>query len=165
MPAIIAVVVTLASVVSRVVVWVQLTKGRAEISGSRIAINAVSVLFAVLTVFLMSFAAGSLPVPALVLGAFVLQGLASATTAIALVRAGHRGTAPRVPATDIDRLRTAIADLPEHRRAAITADIEAALRTSVDTGLLSSDDADVLARAPLGGLARAHWAMSQATRR
>ncbi|APF34174.1 MULTISPECIES: hypothetical protein [Microbacterium] len=163
-PTLVAGALAIVAAASRPMLWRQLASGRAEASGSQLSINAVSVLFAAFAIIIVALRSDDTGAPGLIIGAFAVQGIASAVTVAAIVRAGRRAGGSSAPRTGVEALRAAVGALPGSRQEQAREDIATALRVAVDGGILSESDAATLTRAPLGGLARAHWALSQTRR-
>lgn len=163
-PTLIAAALAIMAAASRPVLWRQLASGRAEASGSQLSINAISVLFAAFAILIVALRSDDAGAPGLTIGAFAVQGIASAVTVAIIVRAGRRAGGSSTPRTGVEALRAAVGALPAARQERAREDIATALRVAVDGGILSESDAAILTRAPLGGLTRAHWALSQTRR-
>ncbi|OAZ40668.1 hypothetical protein A9Z40_04525 [Microbacterium arborescens] len=89
-PTLVAGALAIVAAASRPMLWRQLASGRAEASGSQLSINAVSVLFAAFAIIIVTLRSDDTGAPGLTIGAFAVQGIASAVTVAAIVRAGRR---------------------------------------------------------------------------
>ncbi|GAA5204881.1 hypothetical protein [Microbacterium kyungheense] len=96
---------------------------------------------------------------------FLLMTAAALVTGIVqLVRGRRRGSAARGRGNPVLAVRSAIDELPQTDRDGIRADLDAALRTLRDAGVIAPQQQTRLTAAPLGTLARTHAVLARRNR-
>ncbi|MET0976619.1 MAG: hypothetical protein ABWX82_13230 [Leifsonia sp.] len=161
-PVIIAGIGAIVYIASRIALWVQVGRGRGDVSARRAILNAIAAAFGLGAVWLISFIVAGLPAGSFWLLVMIVMAVSSAVTAVVFtVRLRRHPDAGTKDGTGFARVRASVSALSEQERAAIRRDLDDAIAVLASAGLLSPSEADDAGGAPLGGLARYQWAVER----